>query len=140
MPARDVRIDECSIINYAYPKVTLRVRCGSGTYIRSLAHDLGQVLRCGAYLSALRRTKVGEWSVADACAPDKAAWARVLPLKEVLKHLPARELSNDEYEELRMGRNIEAEVTHNMIGWCDDLPVALLVPAPDGTAHARKVF
>lgn len=140
MPVRDVHIEECAIVSYAYPELTLRVRCGSGTYIRSLAHDLGQVLRCGGYLSALRRTKVGEWSVDNAVSPDRASWARVMPLKEVLRDLPSRELSAADYEEIRMGRNIEAEVAHNTIGWHDDLPVALLVPAADGTAHARKVF
>jgi tRNA pseudouridine55 synthase len=140
MPTREVHIENITIVSYAFPKLTLRVRCGSGTYIRSLAHDLGQVLRCGGYLSALRRTKVAAWSVTDAVAPDRAAWTNVMPLKDVLKDLPSRELSQDEYEELRMGRNIEAEVTHNMVGWCDDLPVALLIPAADGTAHARKVF
>ena len=140
LPAREVHIEKCEVLSYAYPDLRLRVECGSGTYIRSLAHDLGQVLRCGAYLSGLRRTKVGEWSVTDAKAPDAIKWSDVIPLKDVLKHFPRRELTESDMEELRFGRNIEAEVEPDTIGWFDELPVAILVPAADGTAHARKVF
>lgn len=138
--ARDVHIEKCEILSYAYPDLRLRVLCGSGTYIRSLAHDLGQVLRCGAYLSGLRRTKVGEWSVADAKAPYAVTWTDVIPLKEVLKYFPRRELSNADVEDIAHGRNLEVEVEENTIGWHAELPVAILMPAPDGTAHARKVF
>ncbi len=140
LPAREVHIEKCEVLSYAYPDLRLRVECGSGTYIRSLAHDLGQVLRCGAYLSGLRRTKVGEWSVADAKAPDAITWTDVIPLKEVLKNFPRRELTESDMEELRFGRNIDAEVEPDTIAWFDELPVAILVPAADGTAHARKVF
>ncbi len=140
LPAREVEIEKCEILSYDYPNLRLRVACGSGTYIRSLAHDLGQVLKCGAYLSGLKRTKVGEWSVANAKAPDAIKWTDVIPLKEVLKNFPRRELTESDMEELRYGRNIEAEVEPDTIAWYDDLPVAILIPAPDGTAHARKVF
>lgn len=54
------------------PEVHFRVACSTGTYIRSLAHDLGQALGCGAYLQALRRTKIGAFSVDD--APTMEAW------------------------------------------------------------------
>lgn len=140
LPARDVHIGRCDIISYAYPDLRLRVACGSGTYIRSLAHDLGQVMRCGAYLSGLHRTKVGEWSVAGAKAPDAAAWTDVIPLKEALKDFPRRALSDSDMEDISCGRNLEMEVAENTIGWHAELPVAILVPAPDGTAHAKRVF
>lgn len=140
LPARSVHIDECAVITYAFPNLTLRVRCGSGTYIRSLAHDLGQLMYCGAYLAGLRRTKIGAWSVKDGKEPALIGWTDVLPLKDVLVGLPRRDLSDDEYEDLKCGRNIEAEVEPKTIGWHQDLPVALLIQASDGTAHARKVF
>lgn len=140
IPARMVDIDACEILSYTYPDLRLRVTCGSGTYIRSLAHDLGQLLKCGAYLHGLKRTRVGEWSLENAKAPDAVNWTDVIPLKEVLKNFPRRELTDGDLEELTYGRNIEAEVEQGTIGWHDDLPVAILVAAPDGTAHARKVF
>jgi tRNA pseudouridine55 synthase len=140
MPEREIQIDRCDVITYAFPMLTLRVDCGSGTYIRSLAHDLGALLYCGGYLSALRRTEVGEWTVAKAVPPKEVQWTDVTPLKEVLKDFPRRDLTASDFEELQFGRNIEAEVQPGTIGWLDDLPVALLIPAPDGTAHAKKIF
>lgn len=140
MKARSVEIQECDMLSYEYPYLELRVRCGSGTYIRSLAHDLGHLLYCGGYLMRLRRTMVGEWRVEGGKAPDDAQWTDVMPLKEVLASFPRRELSGDDFEELKFGRNIEAEVQPNTIGWLHDLPVALLVPAADGTAHAKRIF
>lgn len=66
LKSRKVRIDEFKVIDFNWPVVKFRVKCGSGTYIRSLVHDLGQKLGCGAYVEELRRTKVGDFSVDDA--------------------------------------------------------------------------
>ena len=64
--SRRVTIHEFEITAVELPHVHFRVVSGKGTYIRSLAHDLGQMLGCGAYLSALRRTRIGMYRVADA--------------------------------------------------------------------------
>jgi len=140
IPPREVEITACSILSYDYPSLRLEVACGSGTYIRSLAHDLGTLLHCGAYLEGLRRTSVGPWSVAAAVAPEQASWGRVLPLKDVLADLPRRDLLPDEFEDLRTGRDIEGEVKAKTIGWVGDRPVALLEQRGEGIIHARKVF
>jgi tRNA pseudouridine55 synthase len=63
---RPVTISEFEITKIALPEIHFRIVCGTGTYIRSLAHDFGQALGCGAYLKALRRTKIGAFSVAEA--------------------------------------------------------------------------
>jgi len=68
---RPVTIYEFEITNIELPVVHFRVRCSTGTYIRSLAHDLGQLLQTGAYMSSLRRTRIGEFRVADALSPDQ---------------------------------------------------------------------
>ncbi len=137
---REVSVTRCDIIRYEYPDLQLKIACGSGTYIRSLAHDMGKLLMCGGYLTDLRRTKVGEWVVEGAPASEDVNWTDVMPLKDVLKNFPARELSDSDFEDITHGRNIEAEVEPNTIAWHRELPVAILVPAPDGTAHAKKVF
>ena len=49
------------------PRITIRVACSKGTYIRSLARDIGEALGCGAFLTDLRRTRVGQYTIADAC-------------------------------------------------------------------------
>ena len=66
IPKRTVTISEFEITNIDLPKVDFRVVCSKGTYIRSLASDFGKTLNNGAHLSALRRTKIGEFSVEDA--------------------------------------------------------------------------
>jgi len=63
MPLRQVTVFSLELIEYTYPEVKIRVHVSSGTYIRTLAEDIGKVLGTGAYCSELRRTKVGEWSV-----------------------------------------------------------------------------
>lgn len=63
---RKVKIDKIEIINWAWPFVSLRVNCGKGTYIRSLAHDIGERLGCGGYVKELRRTAIGEFKVENA--------------------------------------------------------------------------
>jgi tRNA pseudouridine55 synthase len=66
IPTRTVSIPEFEITNIDLPKVDFRVVCSKGTYIRSLAHDFGKALENGAHLSALRRTRIGEFKVEDA--------------------------------------------------------------------------
>lgn len=66
LKARTISVNEFEITKVDLPLVSFRVLCSTGTYIRSLAHDMGVALGCGAYLSELRRTKIGEYDVNDA--------------------------------------------------------------------------
>ena len=66
MEPRKVTIKEFEIIKIELPIITFRVVCTTGTYIRSLAYDFGEALGCGAYLSSLCRTRIGEYSTDDA--------------------------------------------------------------------------
>lgn len=71
IPKRTITISEFEITNIKLPNIEFRVVCSKGTYIRSLAHDFGKALKNGAHLSELRRTKIGEFSVADAVGIDE---------------------------------------------------------------------
>lgn len=66
IPSRTVSISEFEITKIDLPNVEFRVVCSKGTYIRSLANDFGKALNNGAHLSALRRTKIGDFSVENA--------------------------------------------------------------------------
>jgi tRNA pseudouridine55 synthase len=66
---RKTTIHEFEITRIALPEIDFRVVCSKGTYIRSLANDFGKALQSGAHLIALRRTKIGEFSVEDAISP-----------------------------------------------------------------------
>jgi tRNA pseudouridine55 synthase len=95
-PARTVRIMTLDLNAFSAPpgqapEATLFVRCSKGTYVRSLAHDLGRALGTGAHLGALRRTRSGPFTIGQAIAPEALA-ARPLPLvalADALAHLPA---------------------------------------------------
>jgi len=63
---RHVTIYRFEILDYSAPNLKFQIRCSTGTYIRSVAHDVGQALGCGAYLSDLRRTAIGDYRVEDA--------------------------------------------------------------------------
>lgn len=65
-PTRKVTIYNIEILKYDYPKLNIRCHVSSGTYIRTLAEDIGEKLGTGAYLTALRRTKISDYSVTDA--------------------------------------------------------------------------
>lgn len=66
LQAREVTIREFEVLNAGIPETRFRVLCSKGTYIRSLAHDLGKALDSGAYLKLLRRTKIGSFNIEQA--------------------------------------------------------------------------
>jgi tRNA pseudouridine55 synthase len=66
MPVRTVTIHSLELLGYSYPEVRIRAHVSSGTYIRTLAEDIGKLLGTGAYCTQLRRTKIADWSVKDA--------------------------------------------------------------------------
>ena len=68
--SRKTTIYEFEITRIALPEIDFRVQCSKGTYIRSLAFDFGEALNSGAYLSALRRTKIGDYDVTIAISPE----------------------------------------------------------------------
>lgn len=89
---RPVRIDAFEVRSYAWPLAQVAVTCGKGTYIRSLARDLGQALHTGGMLTALRRTRSGEFSVEGARRldqlPDTLTASDLLPLPPSLPESP----------------------------------------------------
>jgi tRNA pseudouridine55 synthase len=106
---RPVMIHAISLLDYDYPRLDLEVRCGKGTYIRSLARDLGERLGCGAYLESLRRTRVGHFQAQDALGLDAdrdAALNRLLPLTEAVRDLRMLVLAEDQVARLRTGQGV----------------------------------
>ena len=96
-PPRRVRVHAFELIEYASPRLRVRVECGSGTYVRSLAADVGEALRCGGHVEALARTRVGPLRLEDAVPwaviqEGNAAVlaAGVLPADRAVAHLASR--------------------------------------------------
>jgi tRNA pseudouridine55 synthase len=92
-----VTVTRFSLVDYRPPDIAFSAVCSAGTYIRSLAHDLGQGLGCGAHLAALRRTAVGPYTLAEAvplsrleeAAEAGEAAALIRPLESLLPDIPA---------------------------------------------------
>lgn len=66
MPTRQIEIYAIEILSYNYPELVIRTHVSSGTYIRTLGEDIGKTLGVGAYLTALRRTRVGDYQIKNA--------------------------------------------------------------------------
>lgn len=81
---RRVNISHIEITDMKLPKVSFRVACSKGTYIRQLAADIGEKLGCGAYLSALRRTRSGKFRISAAVAMDALMRAEAADLEKML--------------------------------------------------------
>ncbi len=70
MESRKIKIDDIKILDFKLPYLVLKINCSKGTYIRAIARDLGEKLGCGAYLTGLRRTRIGDYNVEDAMTID----------------------------------------------------------------------
>jgi len=87
-------------------RLAFRVVCSPGTYIRSLAHDLGTRAGCGAHLSVLRRTRSGTCRIEDAVTLDKASSADLIPMDEILESLPRIEVSGVDETKVLHGNQV----------------------------------
>jgi tRNA pseudouridine55 synthase len=112
--SRPVDIYELTILSYEYPKLELLIRCGSGTYVRSLGRDLAAKLGTGAVMNALVRTSIGSFKIADAVSPveisSKLIEASLQSAANAVNHLPSHQLTDAEIAELRYGRPIAVTI------------------------------
>lgn len=105
---RPVEIRELEIVDAAVPDLEFRATVSAGTYVRSLARDIGAALGCGAHLAALRRTAVGPLRLADAVAPEAVTWETLQDAAILVAHMPRRQLDKKEREAVLHGRPIAA--------------------------------
>ena len=134
------------MLAYAYPDLDIHVRCGKGTYIRSLARDLGHRLGCGGYISALRRLEVGCFHANEACTLEldvPTARQRLLPIELAVADLPRITLAAAEATRLlhgqwiRMPKGIDAAEAAVFDEGGRLLAVAEIA---EGMLHARKAM
>lgn len=129
MKSRKVKISRFSIREFDWPRVSFGVKCGSGTYIRSLVHDLGQKLGSGAYVTELRRTKVGNFTV-DMAKSFSDFEDKVLKLEKSLISLEVVgsefkriNITDEEYETLKNGGillNKKIDQQNAWVAYCND--------------------
>lgn len=149
---RKIKVYSLELLEWAPPEAVIDVFCSSGTYVRSLANDLGNALGCGAHLVGLRRTKSGRFTLRDAVPLRRLQesfvagdWYKFLiPAAEALADWPAVELDADQVELIRHGHRIPAE--EGMTGWArgvseqGDLVALLEVDEEAVEWQPKKVF
>lgn len=157
LSARDVDVHDISIRSWEWPYLDLEISCGSGTYIRSIARDLGQMLGCGALMSSLQRTAIGPWDLAQAVTPDNLNpvnfQQHLINPARLVDHLPVYPCTESEREDIRCGRRIPCSPDRLVL---PSLPprdpsialmsanlqqlLALAEPDSAGLLHPRPVF
>ena len=147
---RKINVYSLELLEWAPPETVIDVFCSSGTYVRSLANDLGERLGVGAHLVGLRRTKSGRFTLRDAVSLRRLReafqigdWAQFLiPAAEALGDWPAVELSSEEVDLVRHGHRIDAE--EGADGWAraitDQGDLVALIEHIEGEWQPRKVF
>jgi len=149
---RKINVYSLEVLEWAPPEVVIDVYCSSGTYVRSLANDLGNALGCGAHLVGLRRTKSGRFTLRDAVPLrrlqegfDAGDWYRhLIPAAEALADWPMVELDADGVELVRHGHRVPGEAGSK--GWArgiseqGDLVALLEFDVETSEWQPRKVF
>jgi tRNA pseudouridine55 synthase len=159
--SRRVTIDSLTWVAWQPPDLTLDISCSPGTYIRSLARDLGQAAGTGAHLAALTRTASGEWSLTEAVPLDvvereaahgSSAWQNYLyPPDRAVAHLPRVTLDQGLSKQIEHGQQIEigsdslaaderAEFIRAYTPEGDFLAILTQVEADDKLWRPKKVF
>jgi tRNA pseudouridine55 synthase len=112
MEPRKVRIDRIELVEYRWPELSLEIDCGAGTYIRSIARDLGDSLGCGGLVQGLVRTRIGPFSVQDAVDLDvlteESLPQYLKPLLEAVTSLPTIALDEAQVTLVAHGRPLDA--------------------------------
>ena len=110
-----VEIKKLELLSYDMPRVSFRAICSSGTYVRTLCHDIGETLGCGAYMSHLVRVRIGNFKLNDALSWDRKELfhQKVQSISEALSGFPSVVVTRWMSRGIRMGRQImSSEVTN----------------------------
>jgi len=145
---RAVTVHAIDCLGFAGGLLTLRVACSKGTYIRVLAADIGQALGCGAHLTALRRTRVGDLDLAGAVtlaeleALDEAERPGCLqPVDALLRNLPVVSVAGEAAERFRHGNPVDLQPGFGgkIRVYADGRLIGVGEPAPDGRLWPKRL-
>jgi tRNA pseudouridine55 synthase len=146
LPSREVTVSRFDLVSEIrctedHINLDVLVDCSSGTYIRALARDLGNDLGVGGHLTALRRTRVGEFEVANAFDFTDGAELNVIPISEAAQgSLPCLEISEQAVIDLRHGKRIAGDVVQPTAALCKGELIAVLESAGSGLLKSLVVF
>ena len=147
LEARPVEVYRADLVQYEWPRMDVEIECGSGTYIRSIARDVGEALGCGGLIGILTRTRIGGFLLEEAIDPDEISReeirARLRPAIAAVASLPRVDITAEELAKIRRGQAIESADTFGpgevaLIG--PDGSLAAIGEAKEGTIAPRRVL
>lgn len=110
LKAKEIEIHSIQLLRYEWPLLELEIVCGSGTYIRSIARDLGEQLGCGGLMSRLERTRIGDFSVSQSLTVDELTQDNlpvyVCPAVQIVQALPKFDCTPEDVTNLLCGRRL----------------------------------
>jgi tRNA pseudouridine55 synthase len=119
-PPREVVIHTLELLDWRPPLLELRVVCSSGTYIRSLAHDIGEALGTGGHVAALRRMAVGDFTLEEAVELGELTTenfaGHLRPPETAVRDMPRLDLDEDEARRIHQGQHLTADPARAMAG------------------------
>ena len=145
---RPVTVYRIDVLSYDWPRLELEVECGGGTYIRSIARDVGEALGCGGLVEVLVRTRIGAFTLAEAVDPSALSAATIAasirPAAEAVAQLPAVRITAEQVAEVAQGRSLNvagASAGEVALLGPDGLLVAVAVADPEtGRVAPRRVL
>jgi tRNA pseudouridine55 synthase len=152
LEARPVVIERIELVRYEWPRVEFTVDCGSGTYIRSIARDLGEALGCGGLVEVLVRTRIGRFLQSEAIDPltltVETIEANLRPPLEALDGVPRIVLDADQVALVLQGKGLDPTRVENGAGLAGEVAllgpdfglVAIAEATPGGAIQPRKVL
>jgi tRNA pseudouridine55 synthase len=143
LPARRVTLHSLEVTAVDLPTLEVSVHCSSGTFVRALARDLGDALGVGGHLTALRRTAVGPFQLADARTLDALTEEfSITPIADAARaSFPARDLDESQTADVRFGRRLDLALDATTALFAPDGEfLALYREGEDGRARAVAVF
>lgn len=109
---RDVEVYRIDVLDYEWPRLTVEIECGSGTYVRSIGRDLGAALGCGGVMSALERTAIGSFSLTEALEFEtlnrESIAAALRPIGDAVPKMPRVTVTDEDIVLMRMGQRVMA--------------------------------
>ncbi|MEC8337304.1 MAG: tRNA pseudouridine(55) synthase TruB [Planctomycetota bacterium] len=151
IPPREVTIYAISLVNFAYPELTLEITCSGGTYVRAIGRDLATRLKTSAVMKSLCRTAIGDFKISESHPLerlDKASISKLLISPEfAVNHLEHVDLSSDQLEDISHGRKISIPFhltsslqSEKVAAFFDSHLVAILQKADSSQWIPHKVF
>jgi tRNA pseudouridine55 synthase len=147
LEARTITVHELELIDFDAPFLRFRTLCSSGTYVRSLARDLGEALEVGAHLTELRRTSIGRFSLEGAISTEDlgdgpaVASAGITPL-QAMAHLPAIAIDEADVTRLRHGQPVELDdpTVNGLVAAAFGDTLVAIGEVREGKLRPKKVF